>query len=170
MFSAYDDTVCYCKAEKIMPVVRLVISIHHFLTMIVCLCLVAIMYFALDIPLQICAMIRDMSVGVRVEAFNALGKIAFVSEDTLLQSVSKKLLGTTRDKQLLTPCSARPYEVHLSSAAGVFIHGLEDEYSEVKMNLDPSHSYLNLTYHIAMAVSIISVYSIREIRFDSYRS
>lgn len=82
--------------------------------------------------LQICAMIRDMSVGVRVEAFNALGKIAFVSEDMLLQSVSKKLLGTTRDKQTLAPCSAKPYEVHSSSAAGVFIHGLEDEYSEAR--------------------------------------
>lgn len=82
--------------------------------------------------LQICAMIRDMSVGVRVEAFNALGKITFVSEDMLLQSVSKKLLGTIRDKQSLAPCSARPYKVYSSSAAGVFIHGLEDEYSEVQ--------------------------------------
>ena len=133
-----------------------------------CLCLAALMHFVLDMPLQICAMIRDMSVGVRVEAFNALGKIAFVSEDMLLQSISKKLLGTIRDKQTLAPCSAKPYEVHSSSAAGVFIHGLEDEYSEVKMNSDPNHSCLNLTDHMAIAESIMNVYSIREVRFDSH--
>ncbi|XP_038702284.1 protein SIEL isoform X2 [Tripterygium wilfordii] len=41
---------------------------------------------------QLCSMVRDMSMEVRVEAFKALGRIGIVSDDLLLQTLSKKEL------------------------------------------------------------------------------
>lgn len=73
-------------------------------------------------------MVRDMSTEVRLEAFDALGKIGLVSEDILLQTLSKKVLGINKDK-ILRPIEG--FEISASSAAGAFVHGLEDEFSEV---------------------------------------
>ncbi|KAL2901109.1 Protein SIEL [Bienertia sinuspersici] len=85
--------------------------------------------------LQICSMVRDMNVGVRVEAFTALGRIAFVSQDILLQTLSKKVLVITKEKQSLTLSSSKAHKMHSAIAAGAFVHGLEDEYNEVKQSL-----------------------------------
>lgn len=57
---------------------------------------------------------------VRVEAFNALGKIEMVSEDILLQTLSKKVLGKNIH-----------FEKSATSAAGALVHGLEDEFHKV---------------------------------------
>ncbi|KAL6955254.1 hypothetical protein U1Q18_045534 [Sarracenia purpurea var. burkii] len=81
---------------------------------------------------QLCSMVRDMNVKVRVEAFDALGEIAMVSEDILLQTLSKKLLSVIKEKTYPGMCSANPVEIPASSAAGVFVHGLEDEFCEVR--------------------------------------
>ena len=89
-----------------------------------------------DFSLQICSMVRDMNVEVRVEAFTALGKIAYISGDILLQTMSKRVLGTIKEKQSLAWCSSHMHKIHASVAAGLFVHGLEDEYSEVKQNSD----------------------------------
>ncbi|KAI8557157.1 hypothetical protein RHMOL_Rhmol05G0313400 [Rhododendron molle] len=45
--------------------------------------------------LQLCSMVRDMSLKVRVEASDALGEISMVSEEILLQTLSKKLLSVS---------------------------------------------------------------------------
>lgn len=56
-----------------------------------------------------------MSVDVRLEVFNAIGKITNASENILLQTLSKKVLDKTQT----------------SNVAGVFVHGMEDEFYEV---------------------------------------
>ncbi|XP_021769635.1 LOW QUALITY PROTEIN: protein SIEL-like [Chenopodium quinoa] len=82
--------------------------------------------------LLICSMVRDMNVGVRVEAFTTLGKITYVSEDILLQTLNKKVDEAIKVKQSLALSSSNSHEIHAGVAAGAFIHGLEDEYSEVQ--------------------------------------
>ncbi|XP_058214684.1 protein SIEL isoform X2 [Rhododendron vialii] len=95
--------------------------------------------------LQLCSMVRDMSLKVRVEAFDALGEISMVSEEILLQTLSKKLLSVSLQGSKLTLqrlglkektcsglCSTKPFEIPASNSAGVFVHGLEDEFSEVR--------------------------------------
>ncbi|OMO97676.1 Armadillo-like helical [Corchorus olitorius] len=81
--------------------------------------------------IQLCSIVRDMSMKVRLEAFDALGKIGLVSEDILLQTLSKKVLGTNKEK-IFRP--AEGLQISASAAAGAFIHGLEDEFSEVRMS------------------------------------
>lgn len=66
---------------------------------------------------ELCSMVRDMSVDVRIQAFNALGKVGMASEYILSKTLSKK----PEDKNLPT-----------SSAQGAFVHGLEDEFLEVR--------------------------------------
>lgn len=68
---------------------------------------------------------------VRVEAFCALGKIEMVSEEILLQTLSKKVLVTMKGKKSLAQCSDEQLETSGSSVAGAFMHGLEDEFHEV---------------------------------------
>ena len=72
-----------------------------------------------------------MSMEVRVEAFDALGKINMVSEDILLQTLSKRVLGTTKEKRSLGQCPVEQFERLVSNVAGVLVHGLEDEFYEV---------------------------------------
>lgn len=72
-----------------------------------------------------------MSMEVRVEAFDALGKIEMVSEDILLQTLSKRVLGITKKMTSLGQCPAEKFEILASSMAGVLVHGLEDEFYEV---------------------------------------
>ncbi|XP_022767812.1 protein SIEL isoform X2 [Durio zibethinus] len=81
--------------------------------------------------IQLCCMVRDMSMEVRLEAFEALGKIGLVSEDILLQTLFKKVLGINKDK-IYKPIKV--FEISASAAAGAFVHGLEDEFSEVRMS------------------------------------
>lgn len=64
---------------------------------------------------------------VRIKAFHALGKTRLVSEGILLQTLSKKILGGRTEKSILGKETA----FSLSSAAGAYVHGLEDEFREV---------------------------------------
>lgn len=100
---------------------------------------------------QLCSMVRDMSVEVRVEAFNALGKIKLVSEDILLQTISKKVLAIMKEKNSHGQCTAERFEILASSYAGAFVHGLEDEFHEVTwvehfvaLNLIVVHNMIHL--------------------------
>ncbi|XP_020526247.1 protein SIEL isoform X3 [Amborella trichopoda] len=77
--------------------------------------------------LQLCLLSRDISKEVRCEALLALGRMKLVSEDILLQSLTKKILEV---KSGIVHQSWRRGLV--SSAAGAFIHGLEDEFFEVR--------------------------------------
>lgn len=72
-----------------------------------------------------------MSMEVRVEVFNALGKIEMVSEDILLQTLSKRVLGITKKMTSRGQFPAEQFEILASSMAGVLVHGLEDEFYEV---------------------------------------
>ncbi|XP_004305102.1 PREDICTED: uncharacterized protein LOC101305200 [Fragaria vesca subsp. vesca] len=89
-------------------------------------------YWSDEVFVKICSMVRDMSMEVRIEAFHALGKIGMVSQDILLQTLSKKVLVTTKEKKSLAQCSDEQLEVSGSSVAGAFMHGLEDEFHEVR--------------------------------------
>ncbi|XP_021638150.2 protein SIEL isoform X2 [Hevea brasiliensis] len=82
--------------------------------------------------IQLCSMVRDMCVGVRIEIFNALGNIQMVSEDILLQTLSKKVLSIMKKKRSHSLHTTENFELLASSAAGAFIHGLEDEFCEVQ--------------------------------------
>ncbi|KAL4587171.1 hypothetical protein LXL04_000038 [Taraxacum kok-saghyz] len=77
---------------------------------------------------QLCSMVRDMSMNVRIEAYNALSKLQMASEYILLQTLSKKVLPNTLHGQLSTKHSSLP----ASTAAGAFLHGLEDEFHQVR--------------------------------------
>ncbi|KAK4834531.1 hypothetical protein QYF36_024374 [Acer negundo] len=82
--------------------------------------------------IQLCSMVRDMSMEVRVEAFDALGKIGLVSEDILLQTLSKKVLGVIKERISHSKCNEECFEISASATAGAFLHGLEDEFYEVR--------------------------------------
>lgn len=81
---------------------------------------------------QLCSMVRDMSMNVKIEAFNALGKLTMASEYILMQTLSKKVLPLTKEKTLPGQLSRNHSNLPASSAAGAFIHGLEDEFHEVR--------------------------------------
>ncbi|KAH9669906.1 protein SIEL [Citrus sinensis] len=82
--------------------------------------------------IQLCSMIRDMRMEVRVEAFNALGKVGMISEIVLLQTLCKKVLGATKEKKFHSLGAAECFEISASAAAGTFVHGFEDEFYEVR--------------------------------------
>ncbi|KAM0837001.1 hypothetical protein ACQ4PT_061948 [Festuca glaucescens] len=79
--------------------------------------------------LQLSSMARDMCAKVRIEAFDALAKMQRVSDGVLLQSLSKKMIKTDTGSaagkkispKLIFPC-----------AAGIFAHGIEDEFYQVR--------------------------------------
>lgn len=77
-------------------------------------------------------MVRDMSVEVRVRAFDALGMMKKVSDNVLLQSLSKKGLSITEAKHTIGQCTAEQLKKLELSAAGALVHGLEDEFYEVR--------------------------------------
>lgn len=79
---------------------------------------------------QLCSMVRDMSTEVRIEVFDALGKTETVSLTNLLQSLSKKVLGSMKENRSLSQ-STGPNELSSSSVAGALVHGFEDEFYEV---------------------------------------
>ncbi|KAI3987353.1 hypothetical protein MKX01_003103 [Papaver californicum] len=68
---------------------------------------------------QLCSMVRDMSMEVRNEAFVSLGEIKMLSEDILLQTL-----------KFLRKSNTKIYDLPASNAAGAFVHGLEDEFYE----------------------------------------
>lgn len=64
---------------------------------------------------------------MRIEVFKAFGIIGTASESIILQTLSKKVLGKGKKPQNhLSDVSA-----DVTAAAGVFIHGFEDEFYEV---------------------------------------
>ncbi|KAI3839356.1 hypothetical protein MKX03_005872 [Papaver bracteatum] len=83
---------------------------------------------------QLCSMVRDMSMEVRNEAFISLGKVKKVSEDILLQTLSKKVLGNLKERNFPGKSSnmTKNLDLPASNAAGAFVHGLEDEFYEVR--------------------------------------
>lgn len=76
-------------------------------------------------------MVRDMDVEIRVAAFNALGKIPYVSENILLQTLSKKGLPSTKEKVYPGQYTANISKIPATAAAFAFLHGLEDEFFQV---------------------------------------
>ncbi|KAJ7950055.1 protein SIEL [Quillaja saponaria] len=89
-------------------------------------------YWSNEVFAKLCSMARDMSMEVRLEAFNALGMMEMVSEDILLQSLSKKVIGTAKQKGKFGQYSVEQFEMLAKSAAGALVHGLEDEFLEVR--------------------------------------
>lgn len=65
---------------------------------------------------------------VRTEAFNALGKAEMVSQYLLMQTLSKRVLG---ENKFPGQVSGNHFRSRTLSAAGAFLHGLEDEFFEV---------------------------------------
>jgi integrator complex subunit 4 len=109
-----------------------------------------------DVFSKCCFMINDISVDVKVCASNLLGQIENVSSRFLLQTLDKKLMSDLkvrkfqklRQKQLVSsdwtsaalPTSSSDSVITdednlnllASGACGAFIHGLEDEFLEVR--------------------------------------
>lgn len=75
-------------------------------------------------------MARDMSVEVRIEAFNALEKMEVVSSDLLLQSLSKRVLNVMKENKAFGQSTGQ-IKHSASNVAGALVHGLEDEFYEV---------------------------------------
>ncbi|KAL6010627.1 hypothetical protein ACLOJK_001063 [Asimina triloba] len=79
---------------------------------------------------MLCSMVRDMSMEIRVEAFLAVGRTRMVSEDVLLQTLSKKI--NQNESKSLRKLAGKGSMLSISSAAGAFVHGLEDEFYQVR--------------------------------------
>ncbi|GFP92786.1 protein siel [Phtheirospermum japonicum] len=81
---------------------------------------------------QLCLMVRDTDMEIRVAAFNAIGKIHSVSEVILLQTLSKKALLAIKEKAYPGQYTAKLFKLPATTAAFAFIHGLEDEFHQVR--------------------------------------
>lgn len=96
--------------------------------------------------MQICNMMTDMTMSVRREACNVLAEMTGVSDNALLQSLTKKILTTSVTERGSTAggsSSSAIFNGDLDvpnlegnklfdwSAAGAFVVGLEDEFWEV---------------------------------------
>jgi integrator complex subunit 4 len=113
--------------------------------------------------LQLCSVVRDMSVDVRVEVFKAFGIIGTASESIILQTLSKKVLGAGKGKKpqnLLSNGSA-----DVSSAAGVYIHGFEDEFYEVREAAVDSFHSLSVN---SIKFPDEAVYLLMDMLYDDY--
>ncbi|OIV98566.1 hypothetical protein TanjilG_12152 [Lupinus angustifolius] len=89
-------------------------------------------YLSNEVFAKLCSMARDMSMKVRAEAFNGIGKIEIVSEDFLLQSLSKRVLTFGKTKKTLYQSTSEQFVKLATSVAGALVHGLEDEFFEVR--------------------------------------
>lgn len=128
---------------------------------------------------KICHMINDLSMSVRIEAAFLLGKMDHVSSSFLEQTLDKKLMSNLRRKQSAHERQKENYEsgewssgqkwaddapreevdaqsVSLmgSGACGAFVHGLEDEFLEVRMAALDSLCKLALKFHSFAAQSL----------------
>ncbi|KAH9303046.1 hypothetical protein KI387_014629, partial [Taxus chinensis] len=87
-----------------------------------------------------CTLSRDMNMKVRSEALKALGGMGPLSETVLLQALSKKILGKATKKSSsvvqgdkdLRNCG-EGLDLLTLSAAGALLHGVEDEFFEVRV-------------------------------------
>ena len=95
--------------------------------------------------IRICNMINDISMPVRAKAARLLGGLRNVSTQYLLQAFSKELFGRS-NKMKLSRTQGNEISAEgdfdltqsgdvnvLDSGAGAFVHGLEDEYYQVRM-------------------------------------
>ncbi|KZV48740.1 integrator complex subunit 4 [Dorcoceras hygrometricum] len=82
--------------------------------------------------IQLCLMARDMDMNIRVSAFDALGKIQMVSEDLLMQCLSKKALDSTKEKNYPGRYTVKLRIIPASAIAFTFVQGLQDEFHEVR--------------------------------------
>ena len=76
-------------------------------------------------------MARDMCTQVRMEAFAALGKMQRVSECVLLQLLYKKVIKTDSMGVSIINGQKLPPKLKIPCAAGIFSHGIEDEFYQV---------------------------------------
>ncbi|XP_027352291.1 protein SIEL isoform X3 [Abrus precatorius] len=89
-------------------------------------------YWSNEVFAKLCSMARDMSMKVRVEVFNGLGKMEMVSEDFLLQSLSKRVLAVGKRKETQGQGTSEQFDMLATNVAGALVHGLEDEFFEVR--------------------------------------
>jgi len=66
-----------------------------------------------------------------MEAFAALGKMQRVSEGVLLQSLYKKVIKTDSMDVSIINGQKLPPKLKIPCAAGIFSHGIEDEFYQV---------------------------------------
>ncbi|XP_022982770.1 protein SIEL [Cucurbita maxima] len=89
-------------------------------------------HFSDEIFANLCSMTRDMSMEVRSNAFVAIKRLEIVSEDLLLQSMSKRVLSIFKGKKSLVQCYTEQLEMLALDVAGAFVHGVEDEFHQVR--------------------------------------
>ncbi|XP_052728971.1 protein SIEL isoform X2 [Vigna angularis] len=107
-------------------------------------------YWSNDVFAKLCSMARDMNMKVRVEAFNGLRKMEMVSEDLLLQSLAKRVSGRGKQKETESPSTSEQCVMLASSVAGALVHGLEDEFFEVRKSVCESlHTLTSLSAEFA---------------------
>lgn len=97
--------------------------------------------------LQVCTTVTDMNMRVREAAFRVLGEAAKVPESVLLQTLTKKVAKAPKETNVSASVSSVSQDGDTdtdfskfedstnlldASAAGAFVHGLEDEYLEVR--------------------------------------
>lgn len=70
---------------------------------------------------------------VKIEAFDALACVGIVSEDILLQTLSKKASSVIKDKSYPGQQTSDLFQLPASTVAFAFVHGLEDEFYEVRI-------------------------------------
>jgi integrator complex subunit 4 len=88
-----------------------------------------------------------------MEAFAALGKIQRVSEGVLLQSLEKKVMKTDRMGVSIINGQKLPPKLKIPCAAGIFSHGVEDEFTRFYHYLVVSFSLkLQLFYCISFTL------------------
>ncbi|KAK7294764.1 hypothetical protein RJT34_17660 [Clitoria ternatea] len=92
-------------------------------------------YWSNEVFAKLCCMARDMSMKVRVEAFCGLRKMEMVSEDFLLQSLSKRVSGFGKQKGTLGQGKSEQFIMLATRVAGAIVHGLEDEFFEVRKSV-----------------------------------
>ncbi|KAL1193805.1 Protein SIEL [Cardamine amara subsp. amara] len=109
--------------------------------------------------LQLCSIVRDMSIDVRIEVFKAFGVIGTASESVILQTLSKKVLGAGKGKKPQNHLS------NVSAAAGVFIHGFEDEFYEVREAAVDSFHSLSVN---SIKFPDEAVYLLMDMLYDDY--
>ncbi|KAF5196674.1 Integrator complex subunit, partial [Thalictrum thalictroides] len=96
--------------------------------------------------IQVCAMVGDTSGEVRTAAFASLGQMKLVSDDLLLQTLSKKITIHFKKRKKIGMCASKKFDLPASNVAGVFVHGLEDEFSEVRKSTCISLGKLTISY------------------------
>lgn len=128
---------------------------------------------------KICQMINDLSMNVRIEAASLMGTMDHVSSHFLEQTLDKKLMSNLRRKRSAHERQKESYEsgewssgqkwaddapreevdaqsvsLMVSGACGAFVHGLEDEFLEVRLATLDSLCKLALKFHSFAAQSL----------------